>query len=73
MAFRTRIEQATAVIQSRSSDAVLLIVIDASDNLGIAADDVSERSFCRRPFEREASKGLPHSGAESNSSHRQVP
>ncbi len=44
-AFRNRLEQAVAVVRSRALDAILLIVIDAADNLGIAADEVQERSF----------------------------
>ena len=44
-AFRTRLEQAIAVVRSRAPDAILLIVIDAADNLGIAADEVHDRSF----------------------------
>jgi hypothetical protein len=44
-AFRMRLEQAVAAISARSSDAVLLIVIDAADNLGMAAEDENERSF----------------------------
>ena len=44
-AFYHRLEQATAVVRSRSRDAALLIVIDAADNLGMAADDYQDRSF----------------------------
>lgn len=44
-AFRTRFEQAAAVVRNRSADARLLVIIDAADNLGMAAIDAGDNSF----------------------------
>nr|VFJ62641.1 MAG: hypothetical protein BECKFM1743A_GA0114220_103113 [Candidatus Kentron sp. FM]VFJ62743.1 MAG: hypothetical protein BECKFM1743C_GA0114222_103253 [Candidatus Kentron sp. FM]VFK14461.1 MAG: hypothetical protein BECKFM1743B_GA0114221_103223 [Candidatus Kentron sp. FM] len=37
-AFRNRLEQAVSVVRTRSPNAIVLIVVDAADNLGMAAE-----------------------------------
>ena len=44
-AFRRRLAQAASVVRSRSSEAVVLIVLDAADNSQLAANAVNERCF----------------------------
>lgn len=44
-AFYGRLEQAAAVVHARSPDAVVLVVIDAADNLGMAAAAAHEPCF----------------------------
>lgn len=44
-AFRNRLEQAIAVVRSRSSDAILLIVLDAADNSVKASQIHHDRCF----------------------------
>lgn len=44
--FTRRVEQAAAAVKARGDGAVLLIIVDAADNLGMAAsDDALDRSF----------------------------
>nr|VFJ42444.1 MAG: hypothetical protein BECKDK2373B_GA0170837_100167 [Candidatus Kentron sp. DK]VFJ48098.1 MAG: hypothetical protein BECKDK2373C_GA0170839_10207 [Candidatus Kentron sp. DK] len=45
IAFRHRLERAVAEIRAGSPDATLLIVIDAADNLGMAAEQENDRCF----------------------------
>lgn len=56
-AFRRRVEQAVAVVRARSLDAVVLIVIDAADNLGVAAEDAQDRSFVADLMQEEPPEG----------------
>jgi hypothetical protein len=44
-AFRNRLEQAAAVVTARAPEAVVLVVVDAADNLGMAAGEAQERCF----------------------------
>jgi hypothetical protein len=56
-AFRKRLEQAVAVVRSRAPDAIVLIVVDAADNLGMAAEDYQERSFAPDLLQEEPPEG----------------
>lgn len=44
-AFRRRLAQASAIVRARNSEAVLLVVVDAADNVGMAAELAHEASF----------------------------
>ena len=56
-AFYGRLEQAAAAVRARSPDAVVMVVIDAADNLGMVAADVNESCFAPDLLLEQAPEG----------------